>query len=138
MSHDNPQSENRRSENGRAESARRERSRSEKSATGLNAPFGGMGAGNFAEGLRLQKEMFELLQEVGREWVSRANSEAELALRLPNRLTAAESLPAAVSAYQEWLGEWMSLCGNDGRQLLADSRRIIDRGVRCFASARPS
>src|SRR5580658_3693559 len=33
----------------------------------------------------------------------------ELAFNLPNKLTAAQTVPAALSAYQEWLSEWMSM-----------------------------
>jgi hypothetical protein len=88
-------------------------------------------------GLRLQGEMFEVLSNIGREWFARATSEAELASRLPNKLTAARSVPDALSAYQEWLGEWMNRCGEDSYRIVSDSQRIISAGVRCFADAGP-
>jgi hypothetical protein len=140
MSQDQPRSESHRSDTTRSESARSERSRSEKhsSASAMNGPFGVIGVRNVGAGLRLQKEMLEVFQDIGREWVSRAASEAELAFKLPNKLTEARSLPDAVSAYQQWLGEWMNLWGEDSRQLLSDSRKIIDTGVRCFAEAVPA
>lgn len=139
MPQDNPRSDSQRAENNRGESTRAERSRSEKSSTSATSPpFGEIGARTVSAGLRLQAEMLGVLAEIGRDWLTRATSEAELALRLPNRLTAARSLPAAFSAYQEWLREWMNLCGEDSRRFISDGGKIIDAGVRCFADAAPA
>jgi hypothetical protein len=96
-----------------------------------------MGAGGVVAGLRLQRELFEVLSCVGRDWFARATSEVELASRLPNRLTAARSVPDALSAYQEWVGEWMNRCGEDSYRIVSDSQRIINAGVRCFSDAGP-
>jgi hypothetical protein len=97
-----------------------------------------MGAEGVMAGLRLQREMFEVLSSIGREWFARATSEVELASRLPNKLTAARSVPDALSAYQEWLGEWINRCGEDSYRIVSDSQRIIHAGVRCFAEAGPA
>jgi hypothetical protein len=43
-----------------------------------------------------------------------------------------------MSAYQEWLNEWLSMCGEDGRRLISDSQKIMDTGARCFANASPT
>ena len=77
------------------------------------------------------------LHDISRDWMARATSEAEFAFRLPNKLTAAQSVPDAFTAYHEWLNEWMSMCSEDGRRLVADSQRIMDKGVRCFVPASP-
>ena len=139
MSQDQPRSESHRSDTTRSDTPRSERSRSEKysSAGAMNGPFVMMGARNVSAGLRLQKEMMEVFQDIGREWVSRAASETELALKLPNKLTEARSVPDALSAYQQWLGEWMNLWSEDSRQFLSDSRKIMDTSVRCFADSVP-
>ena len=60
-----------------------------------------------------------------------------MASRLPNKLTAARSVPDALCAYQEWLGEWMNMRGEDSYRIVSDSQRIINAGVRCFADAEP-
>jgi hypothetical protein len=103
-------------------------------ADALRSQIGELRAKNVKASLRLQTEMFETFQAVSRDWVTRAASEAELALNLPNRLTKARSVPDAISAYQGWLNEWLTLCGEDGRSLFSDSQRIIDTGARCLAS----
>jgi hypothetical protein len=82
--------------------------------------------------------MIDLFSEVSREWFERATSEAELAMRLPNKLTSARSVPDAFSAYQEWLNEWMGMFGEDSRRLMSDGRKFIDVSVRCFAETAPA
>jgi hypothetical protein len=125
--------------NPRDESARAKRSDNPKStkASPSSALFGEMGPRNVKAALRLQMEMFEVLHDVGRDWFKRAASEAELAFNLPNKLTAAQTVPAALSAYQEWLSEWMSMVSEDGRHFIADSQKIVDRSVSCFADRSP-
>lgn len=139
MPQDNPRNETQRGENNRGESTRAER-RSERlaSASAADQPFGDSGPRSVAAGLRRQKEMLDVFSDIGRKWFTRATSEAELAFKLPNKLTAARSVPDAFSAYQEWLGELMNMLGEDSRRFISDSRKIIDAGVRCFADTTPT
>jgi hypothetical protein len=53
-------------------------------------------------------------------------------------LTAAQTVPGALSAYREWLGEWMSMASEDGRHFIADGQKIVDRSVSCFADRSPA
>jgi hypothetical protein len=140
MPQDNPRSDSHRNEDSRADNARAERSRSDKATSAAmgNAAFGESGVRNVAAGLRVQTEMLGLLSEIGQEWFARATSEAELAFKLPNKLTAARSVPDAISAYQEWFGEWMNMRGEDSRRLISDGQRIVETGVRCLAGAAPA
>jgi hypothetical protein len=125
--------------NPRDESARAKRSNNQTStkASPSHALFGEMGPRNVKAALRLQMDMFEVLHDVGHDWLKRAASEAELALNLPNKLTAAQTVPAALSAYQQWLNEWMGMVNEDGRHFIADSQKIVDRSVSCFADRSP-
>ncbi|HTV35126.1 MAG TPA: hypothetical protein VMF12_01745 [Xanthobacteraceae bacterium] len=134
MPQDNPRSDNQRTESRSGESTRSERAR-ERSAGVISPPFGEMGTHGITAGLRLQKEMIELLSEMSREWYARATSEAELAMGLSNRLTAARSVPDALSAYQEWLNEWMGMFGEDSRRLVSDGRKLMEASARCFSDA---
>jgi hypothetical protein len=61
-----------------------------------------------------------------------------LAFIWPNKLTAAQTVPGALSAYREWLGEWMSMASEDGRHFIADGQKIVDRSVSCFADRSPA
>lgn len=122
--------------NPRYESADARRSNDQKSTKASPSsalpPFGEMGPRNVQAALRLQMEMFEVFHDVGRDWLARAASEAELAFDLPNKLTSAQTVPAALSAYQQWLSEWMSMVSEDGRHFVADSQKIMDRSVSYF------
>lgn len=97
-----------------------------------------MGAKNVKAGLRMQQELFDTFQDIGRDWFARATSEAELAFKLPSRLSNAQSVTNAFSAYHAWLSEWLSLRGEDSRRLISDGQKIVDAGVRCFANASPA
>jgi hypothetical protein len=140
MPQDNLRSDSQRTENSRGESTCAERSRGERSPTAstMSPPMAELGVASVTAGWRRQKEMFDVVQDIGKEWLARATSEAELAFKLPNKLTAARSVPDALSAYHDWLGEWMDMCGEDSRRFASDTRKIIDAGVRCFGGTAPS
>ena len=142
-SDDNPSTE--RVETRSSERARGERSRTEKSAATASEQLTEMrddlreaGAKNLTAGLHMQREMFDAFQHLGREWLERATAEAELAFKLPAKLTAARTVPDAFSVYQEWLGEWMNKCGEDGRHFIADGQKIINAGARCLSGGSPA
>ena len=132
-----PENTTTRSDTSRGE--RSERSRAERAAATMpTALFGEMGPRNVKAALRLQTEMFDALHDIGRDWLERATSEAELAFKLPSKLTAAQSVPDAFSAYQEWLSEWMNMCSEDSRRFISDSQKLVDKSVSCFTAASPS
>ena len=136
MPQDNPRTASQRGENARSENSRSERDDRTAAAGAGNAQFADMGARTFKAGLRMQKELFDTLQDIGRDWFARATSEAELAFKLPNRLTSARTVPDALSAYREWLNEWLSMCGEDGHNFISDGQKIMDTGARCLAAVR--
>jgi hypothetical protein len=107
-------------------------------AEAISTRMAEIGANSFTAGLRMQTEMFDTLQTIGRQWMERRTCEAELALNLPNRLAGARTLPDAVSTYQEWLSEWLAMCNEDSRRFLSDGQKIVATGVRCFTNISPS
>jgi hypothetical protein len=149
MPQDNPRTETSRPETGRHEtsrtehqrgaSARSEQMRGENMAAAepFTAQIGDMRKRSINAGLRMQTEMLDVLQTISRDWVRCTTSEAELALSLPNRLAGAHSIPEAMTAYQEWLSEWLAKCNEDGRRLVADGQKFIATGIHCFTSVSP-
>jgi hypothetical protein len=113
---------------------------------GLNGPFGRIdfreigtfGADSMKAGLHAQQEMLSAFEDVSRAWLARATSETELAFALPARLTATRTIPDAVSAYQEWLKEWMNMLSEDSRQMLSESTRMMGAGARCWTGSMPT
>ena len=116
--------------------ARAEQMRSENTAAAeqMSAHMAEIGTSGLNAGLRIQTEMFDTLQTIGRQWMERRTCEAELALNLPSRLAVARTLPDALSTYQEWLGEWVAMCNEDGRRFVADGQKIVATGMRCFTN----
>jgi hypothetical protein len=124
MPQDDTRTENLRGENGAAKA--------------WNAAFGEFGTGRVKAGLRAQKQMLDVFHDISRDWFERATADAELAFKLPNTLTSAATVSDAMSAYNEWLSEWMNKCSEDGRQFISNGQKIVDTGVRCFAAGAPS
>ena len=103
----------------------------------FNLQFGDMGKRSIHAGLRMQTEIFDALQTISLDWVRSTTTETELALNLPNRLAGAHSIPEAMTAYQEWLSEWLTRCNEDGSRLVADGQNFTTTGIRCFSSISP-
>jgi hypothetical protein len=140
MPQDHPRTETGRTEQQRGGGgARSEQMRGETTATAekFTAQIGDMSKRSINASLRMQTEMLDALQVISRDWMTCATSEAELAMKLPNRIASARSIPDAITAYHEWLSEWLTLCGEDGRRLMADSQKFMAAGARCFAGAVP-
>jgi hypothetical protein len=145
--HDHSRSDSNHAERPRGGSSRSERRESPRPAHSGNDPLAAadsiraqiaeLRAKSLEAGLRAQTEMFDMFQAVSRDWVTRAKSEAELAFNLPTRLRAADTVPDAISAYQGWLKEWVTMCRRDSRNLLTDGQKIVNTGVRCFNSIVP-
>jgi hypothetical protein len=137
MPQDNPRTETNFGEQQRAAGARFEQMRGENMAAAetFTTQIGDMGTRSINAGLRMQTEMLDALQVMSRDWVACTTSEAELALNLPNRLAGARSIPEAVTAYQQWLSEWLAMCSEDGRRLVADGQKFMASGVRCLTNA---
>jgi hypothetical protein len=140
MPQDDLRAESPRSEQQRGGGKRSEQMRCENAAAAemFSGQFSDLGKRSINAGLRMQTEMFEALHALSRDWVSCTTSEAELALNLPNRLAGARSIPQAITAYQGWLSELLTMCGEDTRLLMADGQRFMTSGVRCLSSASPS
>jgi hypothetical protein len=138
MAQDHSRNESHRAASSRKESARPERLRGERTPRidAMDVPAE-IGPRTVNAGLRMQQQMLDVFEDIGREWFTRATSKAELALKLPSKLTTAGTLPEAVFAYQEWLGEWMNVFNDDSRRIISDGQKIIDAGVRCFAETSP-
>ena len=80
-------------------------------------------------------EFFNALQEMSRDWVEHATAEVELGLKLSKKLTAAHSVPDAVAAYQEWLGDEMNARVEDARLLMSNGQKIIDASSRLLSDS---
>lgn len=81
-----------------------------------------------------QAKLLDVLQDVNREWLERAQSEAGLAAEFWNKLAAARSVPEAAVAYQDWASRRMQMFAEDGQRLLSDGQKFMEAGTRLFAN----
>jgi len=79
-------------------------------------------------------EFFNALQEMSRDWMARATAEIELSLKLSKKLTAADSVPDALAACQEWLNDEMGARAEDARLLMSNGQKFTDATSRFLSS----
>ncbi len=79
-------------------------------------------------------EFFNTLQEMSRDWMERASVEVEHGLKLSKNLSAAHSVPEAITAYQEWLNEEMDACAEDARRLMSSGQKFMDASSRLLSN----
>jgi len=101
----------------------------------------------FGEFTKAQTEQLSNFQETNRQWLDRVQAEASLASELFSKLTAARSIPDAMTAYQEWGSRRLEMMAEDTKHLMSScvasrqrsldfTRDGIDR--RCVLNARCS
>jgi hypothetical protein len=119
--------------------ARQEQMRGENTAAAeaMSTRMAEISADRFNGGVRMQTEMAQMLQTIGREWMERRTVEAEFALSLPNRLASVRTYADAVAVISRLSG-WFALCQEDGQRFLSDSQRIMTTGMRCFTNTLPT
>lgn len=76
-----------------------------------------------------QTELFDIFQETNRQWAHRIQAEATLASELTSKLTAARSIPDAMSACQEWGSQRFAMMAEDTKHLLDDTQKFMQAGT---------
>jgi hypothetical protein len=74
----------------------------EKSSLPVPSEFAAMGKRRIEDFVNAQTDLLEKLQASNRQWFDRMQSEANLASEFASKLTAARSIPDAMTACQEW------------------------------------
>ncbi len=80
--------------------------------------------------IKLQAELLRELRVINHRWFDRAQSEANLAFDFASKLTAARSIPEAMTACQQWTSRQFEILTDDGKHLLADSQKFMETGAR--------
>jgi Phasin protein len=85
-----------------------------------------------------QTELFAKCQDANRHWLNRIQVEANMASDFAAKLTAARSIPEAVTACQEWGGRRLELMAEDAQQFLSDTQKFTQAGLRLIVNGRQS
>jgi hypothetical protein len=108
----------------------------------MPAEFAAAGRKSFEDFTKAQTELLEKLRESNRQWIERVQSEANLASEFAAKLSAARSIPDAMSACQEWTSRRFEMMADDGKHLLADTQKFMETSARLMSkgwlSDRPS
>jgi hypothetical protein len=95
------------------------------------AEFAATAAKRFETFARTQAEQ---LQETNRQCLDRVQAEANLASELVSKLTAARSIPDAMTAYQEWGIRRLEMVAEDTKHLMDDMHKFIQMSAQLFAN----
>lgn len=116
-----------------------------KSASSGAAASTRAGAANLAEAgkeqaeaaLDMQKDLLGVYDEIGRAWLERTRTEIELWSDLATRISGTRSVPEAMSAYQEFVGQRMQMAADDARRMAADCQALMTRMTRSLPGGWP-
>ena len=113
----------------------------------MNQPKSRAGEGNGAANfpipdflpamMDMQREVFEGLEQVNRDWLAWLESEARLSSDLVTKLTEARSVPDAATAWQACATRQFELLAENGLRFVADGHKLIESGTRYLSKVSP-
>lgn len=96
--------------------------------------FAEMGKKRIEDFVNAQTELVDKFQESNKQWFARLQSEANLASDLASKLTAARSIPDAMTACQEWSSRHVEMMAEDGKHLFSDMQKFVETGSRFLSN----
>jgi len=88
----------------------------------------------FGEFTKAQTEQLSNFQETNRQWLERVQAEASLASELISKLTAARSIPDAMSVYQEWGSRRLEMMAEDIKHLMDNTQKFMQTSAQLIAN----
>ena len=98
------------------------------------AQFSELGQQQLGALLSMQQQFFDAAQDMNRAWTARTESEASIVSRLFTKLAAARTLPDAVSAYQECMGQQLDLLTKESRRIYEESGKLMSKSAHLFSN----
>ena len=74
---------------------------------------------------KAQSEALDSFQEMNQQWLDRIQTEARLVSELASKLTAARSVPDAITAYQNWGSRRFEMMAEDTKHLWDDTQKFM-------------
>src|SRR5262249_14700551 len=99
-------------------------------------PFLNLGKEQTETMLSMQKELLDVYDQSSRAWLARVKSEVDLWSDLAKKLSATQSFPDAVGAYQQCAAQRMQMAAEDGRRLYDDCQKITQTITRSLSNGR--
>lgn len=96
----------------------------------IPAEFAVSGKKRVEDFINAQTDLLDKLQETNRQWFDRVELEANLASEFASKMTAARSIPDAMTACEEWASRRFEMMAEDRKHLLADYQTFTETGAR--------
>jgi len=93
-----------------------------------------MGKKRIEDFVNAQTEFLDTVQEANRVVVRSHTIRSELRFQLASKLTAARSIPDAMTACQEWSSRRFEMMAEDGKHLLSDTQKFMETGAHLLAN----
>jgi hypothetical protein len=81
-----------------------------------------------------QTALLDKFQTMNQQWLERIQVEANSASEFASKLTAARSIPDAMTACQEWAGQCLEMITEDRKRLLDDYQKCSEIGMRLLSN----
>jgi hypothetical protein len=101
---------------------------------GLPSELTAMGSERLNDFVNVQTEFLDKIEQSNRYWLDRLQSEANLASEFAAKLTAARSLPDAISVCQECTNRRIEMIAEDGRQAFTNTQSLMKTGARLWSN----
>ena len=88
--------------------------------------------------LSVQKELLDAYDQSTRAWLARVKTEVDLWSDLAKKLSATQSVPDVVGAYQQCVAQRMQMAAEDGRRLYDDCQKITQTITRSLSNGWPA
>ena len=88
--------------------------------------------------LSMQKELLDAYDQSSRAWLARVKTEVDLWSDLAKKLSATQSVPDVVGAYQQCVAQRMQMAAEDGRRLYDDCQKITQTITRSLSNGWPA
>ena len=101
-------------------------------------PFLNLGNEQTEAMLSMQKELLDAYDQSSRAWLARVKTEVDLWSDLAKKLSATQSVPDVVGAYQQCVAQRMQMAAEDGRRLYDDCQKITQTIARSLSNGWPA
>jgi hypothetical protein len=96
--------------------------------------FAAMTKKRFEELAEVQSTLLEELRDANQNWLARMQSEATLASEFTSKLAGSHSVADTTTACQEWAKQRMELLTEDGKQLMINSQKFMEKTAQVLSN----
>jgi hypothetical protein len=89
---------------------------------------------SFEEFAEAQAKQFDNFQERNRQWLIRVEAETNLASEFVPKLTAARSIPDAMTVYKEWGDKRLEMMAEDTKHIIENAQKFMQASAQLLAN----